>query len=1139
MPTKKKNKTKKEEIKEENKIPVEAPKENVPEVNEVAGEVDHQHIFDVNIARKMIRNENLSQEEKDRYSSMDFADEKTITYWNDIFSGLRTELGAEAVDNFLNGIEVEPPAPDRPKTLEEFNAIFVVEKDNSISEKTIDRVNDVMGFAFPSKEESQKLEEHLRNVNKNTELNNAFELAGAHSSANSRQNVTFLAYLMGEKGMTFQDAIHFLPGVEGYEAMMNEFHKFVIDHPVIDKTLQNEGVQKDPQKVHAINEKIKTNVTTWTNLYIKCADKFLDYSFPDINYADAKAVKAHAYEFNMLKRMQIDFSQEFERMSSGERKLYAQEAAGGSQSLSEKINAFNGIQPFLDAYVKAYNIPDVKAFIRMAADKKKNLFEDHANYRLDFAFNIANKYKGKKVRDIRNAQGMDDVIGIVEAYNKPTISFPKNEAKLLFLNNSFDSKKEAFETAIENNKEVVRKAYNSGSQNASLNTVQIHIDSVVKSLRALRGEEAEQKRAAWNHILEAENDPTELLQRVKSNDGAIVRKDLKSVFNEFLTGNTRPSFYKYINREPMSLIRIGGKTPEELWGDQAKNMNTADKEIYYQVMTLKEVKRGNKDVTVDRYFLDANRNFFKTAPFILSYSKANVNKRIAVFRDIAALHERLSDYKKELDTTRTSQSSVYAPFLQALKDCIEATDLKKSKADLTKMMESIKRLQETAKAYYKAHTTGVWGLFSAYKGDGKARLRISKELKNSLPYELEALKDLTGHLNDFTFDKDNLPDDVSETRRFHVSSVWDRIKRQGRICGLEDDFLEESLTGKNKYVEKIYQEAVTRTDMRKRIMATYKKNVTELEKSNDSMKGMFETEEDLMNLAKTFVKSEYLIPIRLADGPFALTTAELEKEIMDPDFENRFHSRVDEVFNDPKFRELAKDKPEECVSRYHKHLQKQNAEKHRNLYQNDPRYKKLKDANPNHFEERWDAAEKRAAIWKRELENFNAQKEATDLWMNHAAILPDPAFGVLPQFTQGRINETREKLYKEGTELLTKAILKDLCAGKKNSSPFIMDYALAPEKVDEMRTNIGEFLKKNKVFETGEAAYQLQSIGTLKRLAVIELKSLEQDKIRTKEGHEVQKQLQHNKAHINNGPKNIVNHNKVNGNENVVKPKPL
>ena len=937
----------------------------------------------------------------------------------------------------------------------------LIRKKGQKTKEQLAQTKNIMGYVELSEADRAKYNALLNKVNPDSKMNKAFGDAGFSETAKNRQTIAFTVYMLSEKNMSIQDLLKFHPGSAGFDEAMRDFHDFLESHPV-----KGEGVD------------IEKNVGDWTALFMKAATKIGEFTIPQINYADPEQVKQHSYEFFRLSEIQINFSQEFERVTCGERKAFAVKKAGGAGKLNEVIGIPTNAHHFTAMFLDAYN-PD---YIDQKLEKeiKEETLNKLALDRATFIYSIGKTAGGKKIVDIGKEKSVDSLFGMIAMAIKPDFRFRPGEAKQFFENKGLSPEREAeFIDSMNRNRELLRQTYNG---TFAYNTTKTLYTEIPEDIAAVS------KELAYLHSYS--DQPEEMMKELCSEEYTATRDKIKTIFTAILGNDTRSQLWKMAKVEnPINIFKIGGKTPEELWSDKAKILSDGEKELYYQMNILREIQYGKQDVTCDVYLINDRFKLAPPKPMRIAKSEKTIYAEAAALKQVNNLHEKLKGILEELDATGKTGSGTFTDMRNSLKKCIRLTNFMEGQgARMDQILDGLKELEQNSKNYYGAHT-GIRGTFCAYKDNGKKRLSISDNLQNSLQFEAEKLKMISAD-HDFMLDKNMEKDDLVYAG-YNLKNIWRHLKQTAKMRGinLTDEMITENVV---RPIDRNVESVEKKGEFLQTLQAI--KNSDEVSKSEyflNMAEGPFGSKS--VKLAQKVVFREYVKKIRTAGNSASDARLEdLEQEINRPEFNTEFHNKVQKLLSDKRFMNLSLEKPDTCYAEWQKLMRQDASEKHRELSDIDPTYIRLKEEYPQDFEKRWDNAEDRIRNWSKEWKKTNVPAQIKFVKEELFAGLPnnDPARGIVAIDDHKKLNQELAELATVETEIcermgeiLTKAILKDLY--KKGKTDRLMELAIAPDSVKKMQKYITEGLEDSGQFRTKASATQMISdINGLKLKAI-------------------------------------------------------
>ena len=163
---------------------------------------------------------------------------------------------------------------------------------------------------------------------------------------------------------------------------------------------------------------------------MKAADKFSEYKFPDINYMNTEEVKKHSYEFMRLTEFEINYSQEFDRIT-GENRSFAEKKARSAKKLGDARNKVEAIQNITIGLSEAYFHP------QFSPDQHKvsgdGWFNRFATDRIKFGLGSGQQIGGKSIGEIREETGVKGLYSILATAIKSPVTLTNEEAKNFFI----------------------------------------------------------------------------------------------------------------------------------------------------------------------------------------------------------------------------------------------------------------------------------------------------------------------------------------------------------------------------------------------------------------------------------------------------------------------------------------------------------------------------------------------------------------------------------------------------------------------------------------------------------------------------------------------------------------------------------
>ena len=902
-------------------------------------------------------------------------------------------------------------------------------------------------------------------ISQNGALDDTFEKAGFHRNGDNRQYSVFLTWLMGAKGLSIEEAMNLGPDNPDFQNYVNDFTRFLVDHPV-------KGVS---------TEDSRKNTKAWTELYLKCAKKINDFKFPDIDYSDPEQVAQHSDILGFISYIQIDMTQEFEMLTADERKEYAEEAAGGSQQLREGMAPWYALETIALNLKHSY-IPE-KFNSNVIDSMKRNNYGNLLpiiNSRLGLK-EFGKKFAGKTLKEYSNEalkanQNKELYKAHLTATQARLSKSPyKKEEMLDYLMGYSKDIEKTYESTYARAINEAREYVNSGEIQAGAKELQRQVHLYSEQIRS----NPETNMIAY--VFGDLNDPKpeEMLKTLKSDQCKDLNHLLVDGF-EKLTNYSIVSvdFMKAAGiKDPLSIIKINGKTAEELWGSKYSKVSKEDKEYLLKAEIVREMIYGNSKITVDVYAIDKNDQMVQTKPFTLAESNQGIVQTFPFFRAVNNLHEKLDTELKTLLETQddpeknivngkgTEGSAEYRAMLEALKKCVECTDLTKNTGGMKELGEAMSNLKKASAKYYKSHTSS---LFKGYtKNKGKVRVNSDNTFKGDfLTTEYGMLKELYA-LTDI--EPSELMHRPFETTKFKegFEKMQEMCKSRGTTLGMD------RVNAPNHLADKIFEFSDRKKNLRYEVLEASKGLRTQTEKATKVINNMDMWKgKDAIGYAKKIVKDEFFKFIKDASAKSDITLDELETAIMDESFADKFHAKVDSVLNDQKFLSLLEKDPATCIAKYKAIQKTRNENYHSFMKENSEAYNalSLKYADPTICEFKWTQAEKQLSDWQKQMnleednitsirayamdeENRNCfeakdVKEGTDLSNN-------------PELSEkvGKLNYIKDTL----SDIITLSIMKDDINKAKDKTEAGMMKAINPKEFNETKKLVKKSIEADKV----------------------------------------------------------------------------
>ena len=931
-----------------------------------------------------------------------------------------------------------------------------------MNKASVKRAREILGFINPDVTDLYKKQEM---VSGDEEIKKAFGNAHFHDSGNPRHYGIFVAYLMGIKGLNFNQVMDLKSDSPEFSNYVAEFHKFLKDHPT------------NAEKA----ETRRTNVKIWTRMFMDCNKKLGETRMPDIDYSDPKQVQEHADFFRQLQGAEIDVAQEFEMVTrkDGESLIYAQEEAGGTKQYSAAIDNWIGVQPKLISIMNSYN-PDHFEPEHIWKNQPNN-YRLATNARLQLSKIGQKDIKGRTIADITgDTKGKDAARNLYAVMADSQFHMPRGVKPFEYLTGKDRSAENGLDESYQKSRKAGRQSFNSNTFESSTLAL---ADEIAKF-------GIEQRKTGEDIIpgifgaYKNESTPQQMLDYIKGENGKDYREKLEQAYSVMTKELNMPEFYEFIGiTDPLSIIRIDGQSVTDLYAEKYAGINDPeDKKLLIMNEVFREAIYGDKKVTADVYVLDDNDKAVQFKPQVISKSSKDINREMAFYSEVNDLHKKLKAIYDELKATQDDPnvdvalkkdaegSETYKGLMKALKTVVSCTALEgpSVNADIKNLPKYMSEVKKAASAYVNKHT-GLKGLFKGYsKEKGIPRNNIAKKLEADeyeFAFDIKKVADLyplIGARNADYFDPGLTKTDLQ--------LKWERFKKSAASKGINASV--EAFENPGPETTKLLDEVNRRDELRRAVADAAKKrgkNIEFLDSPFEAKPGEY---------AREFIKSKYENAIKAAGRKKnALNVDELAEDILSDDFSERFNAEVNKLAADPQFSKLVKKDPKNCLEKWGKIMEKGDLGRHEILAEQSDVYKRLAAADPKNARARWNKAEDVVDGWRREWKREDKKLQGLKDLVNDASstALFDP--------TEFGHDMVKEDTYKRLGDIIALSTIKDYIAAKNEEAA--VELALHPEEVQNIRNWIIDGLKKDNVLGSRETANEaLNNIKALKVKAI-------------------------------------------------------
>ena len=927
-----------------------------------------------------------------------------------------------------------------------------------MNKASIKRAREILGFINPDVTDLYKKQEM---VSGDEEIKKAFGNAHFHDSGNPRHYGVFVAYLMGTKGLNFNQVMDLKSDSPEFNNYVTEFHDFLKAHPT---------------NVNNIETK-KTNVKLWTRMFMNCNKKLGETRMPDIDYSDPKQVQEHADFFRQLQGVEIDVAQEFEMVTKkdGDSLVYAQEEAGGTKQYNAAIDNWLGVQPKLIQIMNAYS-PDHFEPVKIW-ENEPNTFRLATNARLQLSKIDQDDIKGRTIADIAgDTKGKDAARNLYSVYASASFRMPKVKP-FEYLIGKDRSAENGLDKAYQDSLKMGRQSFNSNTFESS---TLAFADEIAKF-------GMEQRKTGEDIIpgifgaYKNESTPQQMLDYIKGENGREYRAELEHAYGVMTKELGMPEFYEFIGiTNPLSIIKIDGQSVTDLYAEKYAGIaDPEDKRLLILNEVFREAIYGEKKVTADVYVLDDNDKAVQFKPQVISKSSKDINREMAFYSEVNDLHEKLKAIYDELKATQDDPSvdvtikknaegsETYKGLMKALKTAVDSTALEgpSVNADIKNLPQYMSDVKKAAAAYVNKHT-GFKGLFKGYsKEKGIPRNNIAKKLKADeyeFGFDIKKVKDLYPLIG--ARSADYFDPGLTKT---DLQLKWGRFKKTAASKGINASV--EAFENPSPETTKLLDEINRRDEMRRAVADAVKKkgkNIEFLDSPFEAKPGEY---------AREFVKSKYENAIKAAGRKKnVLNVDELAENILSDDFSERFNAEVNKLANDPQFSRLVKKDPKNCLEKWGKLIEKGDLGRHEILAEQSDVYKRLAAADPKNARARWNKAEDVVDGWRREWKREDKKLQGLKELVNDAS-----STALFDRTAVGH-DMVKEDTYRRLGDIVTQSVIKDYIAAKNEDAA--IELALHPEEVRNIRKWVIDGLKEDNVLGDRETA--IETLNNLKALKV-------------------------------------------------------
>ena len=784
-----------------------------------------------------------------------------------------------------------------------------------------------------------------------------------------RHTGIFAAYLMGKKGMSLNEVIHHDPTEEETQ----EFRTFLKENPV-DRDAPDKGAK------------------VWGDIFINAAQKMNEYRFPDIDYSNPAEVDEHAYELHMFASLQLNIAQEYEKVRNHAGIEAMSKVAGGREQLEKKTAPIFAGNDISSLFRSGYNSTSIaQGIYSQNPDTLAGLsrsISQMATQRVTLG-NMSDRLRGKTLAEITNDKSSEIGKLYEDSVNSNLMVAQMEDEDFGPVNDFFNGKPEAFikktNDARATAERDARLYFNSGiSMKNNAEEFRDKVNSYGKKAHDLRNTDNHDldKLVTLTSIVRNPGDLKDLLD--SDEDVRKLKDHIDDCFNELLAKNNIANVHKLAGiKDPLSIVKIDGKTADELWGAKYSKCTPAEKEFMLKTEIYNEMINGKRDVTCDVHVINEKNEFEKIKPVTVAKSKDTLIRETAYIRGVIRLNGAFDDFKKRLIETQTDKkanfslegnsdvtaegSNSYRKMTRALNTIIEGTTIPakyKRQGDLSAdtLKNAIRDLKKAAKEYYDSHT-GIHRLHAGWRKEGRERINVAKTIMESSDEEFTKLMDLTNKL-----DVREHPDTNNRTPRYDFIKIWEKTKNcaASRHITLDD----RHLTNEFEPADKLLLESEKKSDLRSDLKKV-SKSVSRLENMEDAFGGgIFNG--NPVKVANAYFKKKYESMISKANsGSSSHKLEDIERDMKSANFNQRYENSVNTLANNEEFKKIVSnnpDQPGKAIKIWTNRQKLVEDQKFKDLAANNDVYKQLVKLDPKNAGKKWTIAEERIEMWKAESE---------------------------------------------------------------------------------------------------------------------------------------------------------------------------
>ena len=543
----------------------------------------------------------------------------------------------------------------------------------------------------------------------------------------------FIIWMMGSKDLSVRDAIRILTS-DNVEIYIKEFVDFCKDNALL-------GVKPD---------KAKEGAKKWAKVMKTATDKMKEYTFPDIDYNNPSAEKEYLFELDIICQLTVNFVQDYS-MKLGETRIdagigedkksygkkmaneYLAEDLGGLDGLKSIESFWKNIQLPFKMFSDSHNISEyMNGWDEGNSDEiKKGLLNAAFN---DFLFKkTINMFKGKKLKEI---------------------SYKDIKSINLYHSNSFTIKGDILSGKVALNPDFLIDYVTGRNSKPFEDFIDGYITPRVEKEMELADGVAQGKGflTAGSIPKKFADDIMAVGDKAEDMETFIDEPDYEGKSHTILLyerwdntlGRNAASLAQALGIDSVNLIKIDGKTPEELWGKKYKNIkDISRKQLLYRAEIIKAAIAGDKELSIATAYVSKGRlvrgndaKFLTKRSDIREMSEGySLSEKYisTVFQKLKGFYTRLSEVQSNPENNFTSNntegSMPYQKMCRNLANCLWHLSHKSmDDFNLLILKEALENLNEASGAYYKRGKTS-----------NQVKLEVAKEISDELPVMINVL----------------------------------------------------------------------------------------------------------------------------------------------------------------------------------------------------------------------------------------------------------------------------------------------------------------------------------------------------------------------------------------------------------------